>query len=313
MTPTFTGGLVGLGVGLGTLLTVHHLPALHRPTLIERVAPYVQDVSRPSRLLQVTESQNPFTVLERLAAPWVAHCTRVLEYLSGNRTGLRRRLDAAGSGASVEQFRAQQIVFGALGLAAGLLLTLAAAVRGAFSPAALLALSLLAGVAGVVGRDVALGRQVKRRQARILLEFPTVAELLALSVGAGEGAFAAMERVARTTDGAMAHEFRRAIAEVNAGAGIEKALLDLSRRVNLLLVTRFVDAMLVCLQNGTPLAAVLRAQASDARAAARRAVMEEGGRREIAMMLPVVFLVLPVTVLFACYPGLAVLTLGGAP
>ncbi len=37
--------------------------------------------------------------------------------------------------------------------------------------------------------------------------------------------------------------------------------------------------------------------------------MEAGGRREIGMMVPVVFLVLPVTVLFAVYPGLTVLDL----
>ena len=37
--------------------------------------------------------------------------------------------------------------------------------------------------------------------------------------------------------------------------------------------------------------------------------MEQGGRKEIAMMVPVVFLVLPVTVLFAIYPGVAFLRL----
>jgi tight adherence protein C len=31
--------------------------------------------------------------------------------------------------------------------------------------------------------------------------------------------------------------------------------------------------------------------------------MEEGARKEIAMMVPVVFLILPVTILFALYPG----------
>jgi len=50
-----------------------------------------------------------------------------------------------------------------------------------------------------------------------------------------------------------------------------------------------------------------RPKAYDAREAARRALMEEGGRKEIAQMVPVVFLGLPVTVVFALYPGLAVL------
>jgi len=36
--------------------------------------------------------------------------------------------------------------------------------------------------------------------------------------------------------------------------------------------------------------------------------MEAGGRKEISMMLPVVFMVLPVTVLFAVYPGFVMLS-----
>jgi tight adherence protein C len=36
-------------------------------------------------------------------------------------------------------------------------------------------------------------------------------------------------------------------------------------------------------------------------------LIEAGGKKEIAMMVPVVFLVLPITILFAVYPGLAVL------
>lgn len=36
--------------------------------------------------------------------------------------------------------------------------------------------------------------------------------------------------------------------------------------------------------------------------------MESGGKKEIAMMVPVVFLVLPITILFALYPGLIAIT-----
>ena len=61
--------------------------------------------------------------------------------------------------------------------------------------------------------------------------------------------------------------------------------------------------MIVAVERGTPLAEVLRAQAQDVREEGRRAVMEEGGKKEIAMMIPVVFLVLPITVLFALFPG----------
>ena len=66
--------------------------------------------------------------------------------------------------------------------------------------------------------------------------------------------------------------------------------------------------MVVAVERGTPLAEVLRAQAQDVREAGRRALMEAGGRKEIAMMVPVVFLVLPVTVLFAVFPGFTFLS-----
>jgi tight adherence protein C len=64
----------------------------------------------------------------------------------------------------------------------------------------------------------------------------------------------------------------------------------------------------VAVERGTPLADVLRAQAMDVREAGRRRLLEIGGRKEIAMMVPVVFLILPVTVVFALYPGFVTLT-----
>jgi tight adherence protein C len=87
------------------------------------------------------------------------------------------------------------------------------------------------------------------------------------------------------------------------------ALTGLANRTTLPSLARFVDGIVVAVDRGTPLAEVLRAQAQDVRELTRRQLMEAGGRREIGMMVPVVFLVLPVTVLFAVYPGLAVLDL----
>jgi tight adherence protein C len=56
-------------------------------------------------------------------------------------------------------------------------------------------------------------------------------------------------------------------------------------------------------ERGTPLAEVLRAQAVDVREAGKRLLLESAGRREIGMMVPVVFFVLPVTIVFALFPG----------
>ncbi len=143
----------------------------------------------------------------------------------------------------------------------------------------------------------------------MVTEFPTVAELLALSVGAGEGAVGALDRVARTCRGELSAELRRTLADARAGATLVQALEGLAARTSLVSLSRFVDGVAVAIERGTPLAEVLRAQAQDVRDLSRRQLMETGGKKEIAMMIPVVFMVLPVTVVFAVYPGLAVLSL----
>ena len=133
----------------------------------------------------------------------------------------------------------------------------------------------------------------------MLEEFPTVAELLALAVTAGEGPVGALERVVAVSGGALARELSRALADARAGATLVQALEGIAERTTLTPILRFVDGMVVAIERGTPLSEVLRAQAVDAREARKRQLLEAGGRKEIAMMLPVVFLVLPTTVVFA--------------
>jgi tight adherence protein C len=122
-------------------------------------------------------------------------------------------------------------------------------------------------------------------------------------VTAGEGPTGAIERVCRLTGGELARELGDALARARAGAPLVQALQELADRTRIDSLSRFVDGLIVAIERGTPLADVLRAQAADVREAGKRALLEAGGKKEIGMMVPVVFLILPVTVLFALYPG----------
>ena len=141
-----------------------------------------------------------------------------------------------------------------------------------------------------------------------MAEFPTVAELLALAVAAGEGPVGALERVTTVCRGELAKELGRGLADARAGASLVQALHGIGSRTSLPALSRFVDGVAIAVERGTLLADVLRAQAVDVREAGKRALLEAGGRKEVSMMAPVVFLILPVTVLFALYPGLVTLT-----
>lgn len=305
MTAAVQGGLLGAAFAAGVWLVLAGMPWRRVPDLVERLEPFLRDVVPTSRPVGPARR----TALERLLAPVMSDAVRWVERLSGGPGTVRRRLDQAGGARTVEEFRVEQVVWGVGGLAAGVVLAGLTAVARGPAPVPMAALVVVSTLVGVLLPDQLLTWQVRRREERMMQEFPTIAELLALAVGAGEGAVAALERVASTCSGELSYELRRTLADARAGASLVAALEGLAARTSLPPLIRFVDGVAVAVDRGTPLADVLRAQAQDARDAGRRRLMEEGGRKEIAMMVPVVFLVLPVTVLFAIYPGLVALRL----
>ena len=301
-------GLAGAGLGLlaggGVWLAATGTPYARRPTLDSRLAPYLRDAPRPSRLLVAEPTLTPFPTLERLLRPVLGDLVRAVERWVGRLASVRRRVEQLGGTLTVEQFRVEQVLWGGFGLAAALGLALLGVARGGLpSPLLLLGSAVLLTLGGVLGRDRWLTAQVARREERMLEEFPTVAELLALAVTAGEGPVGALERVHRLSGGELSRELGRALGEARAGRSLVQALEGVARRTSLLPLGRFVDGVAIAVERGTPLADVLRAQAVDVREAGKRQLLDRAGRKEIVMMVPVVFLVLPVTILFALFPG----------
>jgi tight adherence protein C len=295
MSPGLVGMLLGLVAAGGLLLAIAYAPPFRQVRLVDRLAPYVSDTPAPSRLLGTAIQPGLLTAARRVFGPALSDGARHVDRLLGGRTAVRRRLEALGGNSTVEDFRVEQVVWGGLGLLGGSVLTvLGSALAGSVNvlSAALLCVAGLVG--GVLGRDWWLTQQVQRREELLLAEFPVVAELLALAVTAGESPTAAIARVTRLSGGELARELGAALGRARAGVPLVEALQQLADRTSLDALARFVDGLIVAIERGTPLAEVLRAQAADVREAGKRRLLEAGGRKEIAMMVPVVFLVLPV-------------------
>ena len=301
---SWQGALVGLMLAGGLALIVVGLPVFRRTGLEARLEPYLRDAPRPSRLLATGRAAGiPGLGISRVFGPMLSDLAAGVERVLGGAASVRRRLQRAGQPPDVERFRAEQVIWGAVGGLAGIILGALAVVARNTPALPVVFLVLCFFGAGIVARDQWLSHVADVREQRMLSEFPTVAELLALAVSAGEGATGALERVCRLSHGELSAELAACLADARAGANLPTALQGLADRTGLVSLARFVDGIVVAVERGTPLAEVLRGQAQDVREAGRRAVMESGGKKEIAMMVPVVFLVLPVTVLFAIFPG----------
>ncbi|MGV3733505.1 MAG: type II secretion system F family protein [Microcella sp.] len=311
MTPLLGAALLaGLGLGTGLWLLISLAPRLGRPRLAARLAPYLVDVSAEARAMTTARRSDPLPVMGAVLAPLAEQGQRMLTVTLGGDQVIRSRLRQSGSAVTLAGHRTRQLLGALLGAALGLAVALAAAQNGAPLVVTAVAAVAAGGIGGIAATDALLARAARRRAARIAEEFPTVVEFLALSVAAGESILEALRRVAGTGSGELAGELDRAVQRAAAGQSLAAALAELRDDLALPAVGRLIDQVLAALDRGTPLAEVLRAHALDARDESKRRLLEAAGTREVTMLVPLVFLILPVTVLFAVWPGLMVLQLG---
>jgi len=288
MSRSLWGVLVGLLLG-GGLLAISAWRRARRPLALRaRIAPFVPTLAT-ARIavgedLDATSAWSTLWALMRPVRPGQDRRAR-----GGASHGRDRGLSRATAG----------LIGIAVGGLCALLLT-----HGTASVVGVLLLAGLGCLAGVLLADRAAARSAKRRRERIAHQLPAIADLLAFAVAAGESPLSALDRVAMTAAGDLPDEIRATVADVRSGTPLDVALESLAQRCQAPPVRRFVDGLLIALERGTPIAEVLRAQAADCRADERRALMESAGRKDVLMLVPVVFLVLPTVVLIALYPGI---------
>ena len=307
---TAWGLVFGIILGLGLWSVVALLPRMGGPTLADRVAPYIVDVSEPARLFTVKRMVAPLPILGTLLAPTVHRLVELLATVLGGNAVIQHRLGQAGSSATVYRFRAEQLVWALCGLGLGILVSTVGATNRTLPAVILIAAPIAGAAAGAIARDALLKRSARARLERISAELPTVLEFMSLTLSAGEGILDSIRRVGRVGSGELSREFRSVVGSVHTGIPLGTALAELARRIDLPALTRCVEQLAAALERGSPLAEVLRAQAQDARDEAKRSLLAVAGKKEVAMLVPLVFLILPLSVLFAIFPGIFVLQSG---
>lgn len=289
------GAMLGLVLAAAVLLLARYGWGWRAPRLADRIGPYVAGL----RTVGAESPGRTFGVASLLP------------------TGLGRRRDdarlvtrlrRAGLATDVPAFRVDQLAWAAAGACAGATFGLMSTLHGSAS-GAVVVLAVAGGAAGAVLRDVSLSRQVRRRQQAIETALPALADLVALSVTSGAAPVASFERAAAAMSGPLADEVAAATAAVRSGMPADAALRPLGDGTGVPALGRLVDALLLSVERGSPLADIARAQAADVRAGERRRLLELAGRKDVLMLVPIVFLVLPSVVLVAVFPGIAALRL----
>jgi tight adherence protein C len=271
-------------------------------TGVDRSVALVQALTNAPKEL-TKEFDESFT--DRIMAPFQARASKMARRLSGTDAPerIRKRLDVAGNpvGWTIERVQAGKVI-GAIG---GFLVS--TAFTAVISPSLTLRIVLIAGATmiGWFGPNLYLYQKVYDRSGRMQRDLPDAIDLMTISVESGLAFDAAVQQVARNTEGPLADEFSRVLREMQIGTGRADALRGLAERTEVDDLKSFVTSMVQADSFGIPIANVLRIQSSEMRTKRRQRAEEKAQKVPVKITVPLIFCILPC--LFIAVMGPAVI------
>ena len=265
-----------------------------------------------ARNLEEMELQAPF--FDRTIRPLAQKLSGAVQKITSpkqtNRT--ERRLSMAGNpgGLSTTDFLGLKAVV-AIGMAIAMFFFFFVLAR---NPGFGIIATLGGGALGFFLPEFWLKRRIKARQKAILLAIPDTLDLLTISVRAGLGFDAALGKVVEKTQGPLADEFRRALAELRVGKARRDALRDMVARTDVPALTNFIGAIIQAEQLGVSISKVLQVQSEQLRIERRQRAEEMAAKAPIKMLFPLVGCIFPSLFIVILGPAMILIAvnLGGS-
>lgn len=152
--------------------------------------------------------------------------------------------------------------------------------------------------------DIWLSIAIKKRQFEIQLVLPDMIDLITISVEAGLGLYAAIQRVSMRFENPLSEEFMRVLQEVRLGRTNLDAMRDLMRRADVEDLTMFISSLIQAETLGVPIANVLRVQSDRLRDKRRQRAREQAQKAPLKMLFPLVFFIFPALFVVILGPAL---------
>ena len=165
------------------------------------------------------------------------------------------------------------------------------------------------GVIGFFIPDFWLSRRIKARRKAILLAIPDTLDLLTISVRAGLGFDAALGKCVEKTQGPLADEFRRALAEIRVGKARRDSLRDIVARTEVPALSNFIGAIIQAEQLGVSISKVLQVQSEQLRIERRQRAEEMAAKAPIKMLFPLVGCIFPSLFIVILGPAIILIVL----
>lgn len=204
---------------------------------------------------------------------------------------LRKLLEYAGGPATWDAERVLAFkLIGAAGLGG---LTLLLSLKGDISLMRVLVLAILMAATGFYVPDWYLRSKAQERQEAMRRALPDSLDLLSITVEAGLGFDAAIQRVSREVGGPLGAELHRVIQEMQLGKSRTDAFRDMADRSEVMELRSFVVSVVQADVFGLSVAKALSVQAKEMRVKRRQRAEERAQKIPVKMVFPLLFCIFP--------------------
>jgi Flp pilus assembly protein TadB len=145
------------------------------------------------------------------------------------------------------------------------------------------------------------GSEVK--ESEINEELVNILQMLSIMISAGESPMMALRYISQRSVGYIPKLIDQSFSKYEGGRNLAQTLEQIAVATGSSQVRRLTNSIQIAIQRGTPILDVLNNQVQSLNKQINLALLKKSGKSEIALLVPVVFLILPVSISFAIWPS----------
>ena len=146
------------------------------------------------------------------------------------------------------------------------------------------------------------GSEVK--ESELNEELVNTLQMLSIMISAGESPMMAMRYISQRSVGYIPELIDQSFSKYESGRNLAQTLEQIAIATGSSQVRRLTNSIQIAIQRGTPILDVLNNQVQSLNKQINLALLKKSGKSEIALLIPVVFLILPVSISFAIWPSI---------
>jgi tight adherence protein C len=146
------------------------------------------------------------------------------------------------------------------------------------------------------------GSEVK--ESEINEELVNILQMLSIMISAGESPMMALRYISQRSVGYLPNLIKQSFAKYESGNNLTQSLEFIATAAGSSALRRLTNSIQIAIQRGTPILDVLNNQVQSLNKQINLALLKKSGKSEITLLIPVVFLILPVSISFAIWPSI---------